>query len=133
MVLKLCRPATSAGDGYPAAPARARLARRRSGHQWFCHWSSQMSRTCGSTSRANRSMFFSVSSWGMEPMCRSTIRLPTRSFLIASVSWSRTEAGLPAMTSWFSTKSLKRHSGSWAVTSWMARVAPDLRLLTRLR
>ena len=57
-------------------------------------------------------MFLSVSSCGIEPMCSSTIRLPTRRFLIASLSRSRTVAGLPAMTKPFSTKSLKVKFGS---------------------
>ena len=63
------------GGPITAPAASWRSWRRLSGHQRFSH-SDQLSRRCGSTSRANRSMFLSVSSWGIEPMCRSTIRLP---------------------------------------------------------
>ena len=84
----------------------AAFPRSFSGHQWFSQpSSSQMSRSLGRTSFPNRSMFFRVSSWGMEPMCSSTIRLPTRSFLMASSNWSTTDAGLPPITSWLSMKS----------------------------
>src|SRR5206468_2768171 len=61
------RAATTAGSG-----ARSRSF---SGHQWLTQpSSSQKPRSEGRTSRAKRSMFCSVSSWGMEPICRSTIR-----------------------------------------------------------
>ena len=44
-------------------------------------------------------MFFMVSSWGMEPICTSSMRFPTRRVFTTSSSrrW-RTVAGLPAMT-----------------------------------
>ncbi|MNW13571.1 hypothetical protein D3C71_2115620 [compost metagenome] len=56
-------------------------------------------------------MFLSVSSCGIEPICSSTIRLPTRSWRTDSASCSRTVAGLPAITSWLSTKSLNLNCG----------------------
>ena len=68
----------------PPAAAGSRLARWRSfsGHQWLTQpSSSQTPRRHGSTSRAKRSMFCSVSSCGIEPIWRSTIRLPTRRLL----------------------------------------------------
>ena len=53
----------------------------------------------GRTSVARRVMFFRVSSWGMDPMCTSSIRFPTRSpFTTSSSRRWRTVAGLPAMT-----------------------------------
>src|SRR6266851_5811318 len=83
-----------------AVTAGSERARSFSGHQWLTQpSSSQKPRRDGSTSREKRSMFCRVSSWGMEPICRSTIRLPTRRPLTTSSSrrW-RTVAGLPAMT-----------------------------------
>src|SRR5882757_6320140 len=59
--------------------------------------SSQMCRILGMTSSANRVMFFLVSSCGIEPICSSACRLPTRSVLATSISLSATVAGLPAM------------------------------------
>src|SRR5436309_13388568 len=126
------------GDHQDAPPAgtasagNARFARRLSGHQRSSHSSSQRSRTWGRTSREKRSMFLSVSSCGMEPMWRSTMRLPTRSSFIASVSWSRTVAGLPAITKPLSTKSLNVKFGR---SSRMLRTSLNcfFMVFTRLR
>src|SRR5205814_3855165 len=57
-----------------------------------------MSRTCGSTSRANRSVLWSVRSFGIEPIWSSTMRWPTRSERMHSVSCCRTVAGLQQLT-----------------------------------
>ena len=49
------------------------------------------------TSSAKRVMFFFVSSCGMEPICSSACRLPTRRLFATSMSRSATVVGLPAM------------------------------------
>ena len=67
-----------------------------SGHQGSSY-SPQMSLMWGITSLANSSVFLSVRSLGMVPMCSRHMRWPTRSSLMASVSRSRTVSGLPAM------------------------------------
>src|SRR5581483_10547851 len=104
----------------------------RSGHQWFSHWSSHISLRCGLTSRANISMFFRVSSCGIEPMWSSTIRLPTRSFLTASRNWSATVLGLPPITKPLSRKSLYFQFGTCAINSSCSGLR-FLTLLARLR
>jgi hypothetical protein len=53
---------------------------------------------CGSTSLANRSMFFLHNSVGIEPKCSSESRWPMRRRLTPSMSCSRTVFGLPTMT-----------------------------------
>jgi integration host factor subunit beta len=86
--------ATPAGVRTGAAP------RSFSGHQWFTQPSSSHTfRSEGRTSRPKRSMFSIASSCGMEPICSSTMRLPTcRPLTTSSTSRSRTVAALPAMT-----------------------------------
>src|SRR5215470_5428204 len=80
--------------------AGSKRARSFSGHQWLTQPSfSHTGRSEGSTSRAKRSMFWRVSSWGMEPIWRRTMRLPTRRPLTtSSCKRSRTVAGLPEIT-----------------------------------
>src|SRR5216683_8097952 len=82
-----------------AAPAFLPPSIRRFGHQLLTQPSSSHTlRKCGRTSLLKRSIFLSVNSCGIEPICSSTIRLPTRSFFTAAINWSRSVAGLPAMT-----------------------------------
>src|SRR5262249_25719877 len=90
-----------------ARGAGSKRARSFSGHQWLTQPScSHTGLSEGSTSRAKRSMFWSVNSWGMEPIWRRTMRLPTRRPLTtSSCRRSRTVAGLPEITYPFSTKS----------------------------
>src|SRR5262249_24884141 len=91
---------------YEAAAKVAALALRRSGHQRSSYLSSHRSVRCGSTSRANRSMFFLQSVVGMEPKCRSASRCPMRKRLMPSMSCSRTVFGLPTTTKPRSNRSL---------------------------
>src|SRR5262249_31584638 len=89
-------PASSAEAAAKAAAGCLDL--RRSGHQRSSYLSSHRSARCGSTSRANRSMFFLHSAVAMEPKCRSASRWPIRKRLMPSMSCSRTVFGLPTTT-----------------------------------
>src|SRR5204863_2540560 len=120
-----------AGRAPTGATPRGRAdSRSRSGHQWLTQpSSSQTPRRWGRTSRAKRSMFSRASSCGIEPICRSTMRLPTRRpSITSSFNRSRTVAGLPAMTYPRSTKSRYR-----SVLGFSARRTGLLIVATRLR
>ena len=66
-------------------------------HTCFQPSSVQRLRIRGMTSSAKSVVFFTVRSWGIEPICSRAWRLPNRRVLAASMRRSATVAGLPAM------------------------------------
>src|SRR5262249_49376312 len=80
-----------ASEGHRATGAAA------DGYQWSGH-SVQIAWSAGRTSRAKSSVLRWTFSRGMFPNCIKIIRWPTRIDFTTSISWSRTVAGLPAMT-----------------------------------
>ena len=83
------------------------------------------------TSLAYSVMFCFVSSWGIDPICRRAMTLPTRRPPQASRSRSATVSGLPAMTKPWSTSAFQS-SRAAAVAAISAGVF-DLRMNSVLR